>query len=154
MSDQRLIVKRLSPFGFLPTRGSSRAIGVDLYSAHLEVVVPAKGKALIYTDIAVKLPRGTYGRIAPRSGLALHKFIDVGAGVIDEDFIGNIGVLLFNFGDEDFTVRHGDRIAQLICEKALIPDIVEVRNPYEDDEDDDDDDDNIRGVSGFGSTGR
>lgn len=148
MSNQQLIVKRLSAFATLPTRGSSRAIGADLYSARFEVV-PAKGKALIYTDIAVMLPQGTYGRIAPRSGLALHRFIDVGAGVIDEDYTGNIGVVLFNFADTDFMVHVGDRIAQLICEKAVIPNIIEASGDY----DDNDDDDDARGMCGFGSTG-
>ena len=56
------------------------------------------------------LPPGCYGRIAPRSGIAL-KFIDIGAGVIDSDYRGEIGVILFNFGDEDFVVNMGDRIA-------------------------------------------
>ena len=60
------------------------------------------------------LPPGCYGRIAPRSGLALKKLIDVGAGVIDADYRGEVGVILFNFGKEDFVVNMGDKIAQLI----------------------------------------
>ena len=54
------------------------------------------------TDIQIALPSGCYGRVAPRSGLAAKHFIDVGAGVIDEDYRGNVGVVLFNFGKEKF----------------------------------------------------
>ena len=60
---------------------------------------------------------GCYGRIAPRSYLALKKFIDVGAGVIDEDYRGETGVVLFNLRDEDFEINMGDKIAQLILRK-------------------------------------
>ena len=66
-----------------------------------------------------------YGRIAPRSGLALKKFIDVGAGVIDSDYRGEIGVILFNFGNEDFEINMGDKIAQLIFERKNTPEVVE-----------------------------
>jgi dUTP pyrophosphatase len=58
-------------------------------------------------------PAGTYGRIAPRSGLAWKNSIDVGAGVIDEDYRGNVGVILFNHGDKDFDIKAGDRVAQV-----------------------------------------
>ena len=68
---------------------------------------------------------GCYGRVAPRSGLALKKFIDVGAGVIDTDYRGEVGVILFNFGSEDFVINMGDRIAQLIFEKIKTPKIKE-----------------------------
>lgn len=60
----------------------------------------------------------TDGRVAPRSGLAAKKSIDVGAGVIDADYRGLVKVILFNFGDENFQVQVGDRIAQLILEKV------------------------------------
>ena len=80
-------------------------------------VVPVHGKCLVQTGLAISLPPGCYGRIAPRSGLAIKKFIDVGAGVIDSDYRGELGVFLFNFGEEDFIVNMGDRIAQLIFEK-------------------------------------
>ena len=78
-----------------------------------EYVVPARGKELVKTDHSVAIPKGTT-RVAPRSGLAWKKFIDVGAGVVDYDYRGNVGVILFNHGEEDFVVRKGDRVAQLI----------------------------------------
>jgi dUTP pyrophosphatase len=81
---------------------------------------------------------------APRSGLALKNFIDVGAGVIDCDYRGAVGVLLFNFSDEPFKVRTGDRIAQLIIERISTPEVVIV----------DELPSTGRGAGGFGSTGQ
>jgi dUTP pyrophosphatase len=95
------------------------------------------------TDIAVAIPEGHYGRVAPRSGLALKNFIDVGAGVIDADYRGPIGVLIFNFGDVSFKIGRGDRIAQLILERISTP-YVEVVQELPETE---------RGSGGFGSTG-
>ena len=126
-----------------PTRGSIRSAGHDLYSAY-DYLVTAKGKALVKTDIQIQLPQGCYGRIAPRSGLAHGHFIDVGAGVIDPDYRGNVCVLLFNFGEEDFEVKTGDRIAQIILERIYFPTLEEVGTL----------DDTLRGAGGFGSTGK
>lgn len=121
-----------------------------VHSAY-DYTIKAHGKELVKTDIQIKLPQGTYGRIAPRSGLAWKNFIDVGgtysfvnvyiiwadffmvlfasylAGVIDEDYRGNVGVLLFNHSDEDFTVKRGDRVAQLICQKIAYPEVKEFK---------------------------
>ena len=72
------------------------------------------------------MPPGVYGRVAPRSGLAAKKHIDVGAGVIDADYRGNVGVVLFNHASEPFKVENGDRIAQLILEKYLDATVTEV----------------------------
>lgn len=66
---------------------------------------------MISSGIAIAVPEGHYGRMAPRSGLAVKHFIDVGAGVIDCDYRGEIKILLFNFSDEDFHVKQGERIA-------------------------------------------
>jgi dUTP pyrophosphatase len=63
------------------------------------------------------VPEGNYARIAPRSGLACKNFIDVGAGVVDSDYRGEVKVLLFNFGEDYFNILKGDRIAQCIIEK-------------------------------------
>jgi len=67
-----------------------------------DMIVPAKGKAIVPTDISIAISEGCYGRVAPRSGLAAKHFIDVGAGVIDCDYRGPLGVVLFNFSDTDF----------------------------------------------------
>jgi deoxyuridine 5'-triphosphate nucleotidohydrolase len=70
-------------------------------SAH-DCVVPARGKAVVPTDLSIKLPPSTYGRVAPRSGLAVKNFIATGAGVVDEDYRGPLGVVLFNHSEVDF----------------------------------------------------
>ena len=142
-SGLKLLVKRLSPLAVLPSRGSAGAAGFDLSSA-AAVTVPARGKALVPTDLSVAVPAGTYGRIAPRSGLAWRHSLDVGAGVIDADYRGPVGVLLFNHSDSDHAVRVGDRVAQLILERLVDNAAVEER---------DDLDSTERGHGGFGSTG-
>ena len=68
----------------------------------IDCVIPAMGKGIVATDLAIACPPGTYARIAPRSGLAVKHFIDTGAGVVDEDYRGAVGVILFNHSQEDF----------------------------------------------------
>uniref|UniRef100_A0A8C9U5N6 Deoxyuridine 5'-triphosphate nucleotidohydrolase n=1 Tax=Scleropages formosus TaxID=113540 RepID=A0A8C9U5N6_SCLFO len=92
---------RLSENATVPTKASAGAAGYDLYSAHDCSIGPME-KAVVNTDIQIAVPAGCYGRVAPRSGLAANYFIDVGAGVIDEDYRGNVGVVLFNFSKEIF----------------------------------------------------
>lgn len=137
-----LRVKKLSEDATLPVRGSAGAAGYDLSSAKA-CVIPARGRLCVPTDLSIKLPPGTYGRVAPRSGLALKHAIDTGAGVIDEDYRGPVGVILFNHCDNDFEIKKGDRIAQLILERISTPEVLEVEEL----------DDTQRGAGGFGSTG-
>lgn len=142
MDRTRLYVKRLSSTATLPVRASSGAAGYDLASAQ-DTVVPAHGKQLVSTGLAITVPAGTYGRIAPRSGLAWKHFIDVGAGVCDGDYTGEVSVLLFNHSAKDFHVAVGDRVAQLILETIAVADVVEVPDLPA----------TQRGAGGFGSTG-
>ncbi|KAM3310331.1 hypothetical protein ACQJBY_031177 [Aegilops geniculata] len=137
-----LKVKKLSDKAILPSRGSALAAGYDLSSA-VETVVPARGKALVATDLSIAIPEGTYARIAPRSGLALKHSIDVGAGVIDADYRGPVGVVLFNHSEADFAVKPGDRVAQMIVQVIATPEVAEVEDL----------DATVRGEGGFGSTG-
>jgi dUTP pyrophosphatase len=137
-----LRIKKLTPNATLPTRGSGGAVGYDLYSTD-EVVVPPTHRVLVGTGIAMVLPNGVYGRVAPRSGLAVKHGIQVGAGVVDPDYTGEVKVVLFNHGDKDFEVKKGDRVAQLILERCETPEVEEV-GTVEDTE---------RGAGGFGSTG-
>ncbi|RZF49147.1 hypothetical protein LSTR_LSTR008433 [Laodelphax striatellus] len=137
-----LYIKKLTENAFTPKKGSARAAGYDLMSAY-DCIVPAQGKELVKTDLQINLPEGCYGRIAPRSGLSWKNHLDVGAGVIDADYRGNVGVVLFNHSKEPFTIKRGDRIAQLICEKIFYPEVVEVEEM----------DETQRGEGGFGSTG-
>lgn len=105
MSELALLCKRLSPAAIIPVRGSLEAAGFDLAAAEPAIVAP-RGKCLIKTDIAIAVPFGYYGRVAPRSGLALKKGIDTGAGVIDSDYRGNVGVILFNHSDDEFVGKN------------------------------------------------
>lgn len=127
MSALKLYVKKLSVAAILPSRGTSGAAGYDLSSAYA-YTVKARGKELVKTDLSIAVPDGTYGRIAPRSGLAWKNSIDVGAGVIDADYRGPVGVILFNHSDTDFKIAAGDRIAQLILERIVIADVVETND--------------------------
>ncbi|KAK9841037.1 hypothetical protein WJX81_007151 [Elliptochloris bilobata] len=137
-----LRVKKLAPQAVLPKRGSAGAAGYDLASAY-DCVVPARGKAVVRTELAIAIPAGTYARVAPRSGLAVKHFVDTGAGVVDEDYRGEVGVVLFNHSVVDFQVKAGDRVAQLILERIVTPDVAEVENL----------DETLRGAGGYGSTG-
>ena len=134
--------RRLSEFATIPVRGSALAAGYDLAAAD-DCVVPARGRALVSTGLSMACPEGTYGRIAPRSGLAWKNMIDTGAGVIDADYRGEVKVLLFNHEQNDFVVKRGDRVAQFILEKICTPEVVVC----------DDLDASVRGAGGFGSTG-
>jgi len=138
-----LRVKLLSAQALAPVRGSSEAAGYDLFAA-AACSIEGHGKALVKTDIAVAVPPGYYGRIAPRSSLAWKSHIDVGAGVIDADYRGAVGVVLFNLGAQPFEVKQGDRVAQLILTKIITPAVEVV----------DDLDLTVRGDGGFGSTGK
>lgn len=131
---------KLLPHAHAPTYGSAGAAGLDVY-ASADAVIPPGGRALIPTGVHIELPKGTFGHLLPRSGLAV-KGIHVGAGVIDEDYRGEVKVLLFNHGAE-FTVRRGDRIAQMVVKKYERVSIA-VSEQLSDTE---------RGADGFGSTG-
>lgn len=136
-------VKKLCYDAIVPTRGSDRSVGYDLYSSEDAMVPSQVGRAIVGTGITVVLPPGVYGRVAPRSGLAAKHCINVGAGVIDPDYTGEIKVILFNHGLKDFEIKKGDRIAQLILERCETPPIEEISIV----------DDTERGSGGFGSTG-
>jgi dUTP pyrophosphatase len=142
VSPDTLQVAKLTEHAIIPTRGSKLAAGYDLYSAY-EYSIPPRGKILAKTDIQIKVPHGTYGRVAPRSGLAWKQHIDIGAGVVDEDYRGNLGVVMFNHSEVEVNIKAGDRIAQLVCEKISYPEIQELETL----------DDTERGEGGFGSTG-
>src|ERR1044072_9750613 len=105
--------KSLHPRAALPTRGSAAAAGLDLYSIE-DINLQPHQRVLARTGIAVAIPHGFYGRVAPRSGLAVKNGLDVLAGVIDSDYRGEICCALLNTGDETFTLPAGRRLWQLI----------------------------------------
>lgn len=141
MMEDVLKVKRLANAAILPKRPKKGDAGYDLF-AQEEVILTAHKQTAIKTGLSMTIPKNCYGRIAPRSGLALNHQIDTMAGVIDQSFGGEIIVLLFNHSDYDVYIEPGKAIAQLILERIETPEVVEV---YELDKTE-------RGESGFGST--
>jgi dUTP pyrophosphatase len=146
-------VKRVRATAKIPTQGSAHAAGFDLYAAETTVVLGSRiiggervevGRASIPTGLIVEIPRGFYGRIAPRSGLAIRHGMDTLAGVVDPDFRSEVVVLLANFGSEDVVIEQGERCAQIIFEQIgqLRLHEADELTPTE------------RGEGGFGSTGR
>lgn len=136
----------------IPERGTKLSAGYDLKASE-GCVIPARSRKAIKTGIKVVLPSNTYGRIASRSGLSFKNGLEVGAGVIDEDYRNELMVILHNHNDSDFIVDVNFRIAQLIVERVVYPEtLIEdfdgnvytttdscIRS--------------IRGLGGFGSTG-
>ena len=137
-----LSFKKLDPRATLPSRGSSQAAGLDIYSIE-DVAIEPKGRALVRTGLAVAIPEGYYGRVAPRSGLATKQGLHVLAGVIDCDYRGEVRCLLYNTGDETIHLPASSKICQLIIEKIITPTAVWA----------DEISDTDRGSGGFGSTG-
>ena len=138
-----LRVKKCFPEAKLPIRATPGSAGYDLAASDSKTIPPG-GRDLVATGLSIKVPPGTYGRIAPRSGLAVRHGIQVGAGVIDSDYTGEIKVVLFNSDpNKSFVINPGDRIAQLILEKIECPEVEEVSDLNSTD----------RGDGGFGSTG-
>lgn len=141
-------VKRSDKYATLPTYGSDGAAGMDLYAnLHCDgfgvILLEPGERRLFKTGISISIPRHTYARVAPRSGLAYKHGIDVMAGVIDEDYRGDVGVILVNLGTSPYPVSHGDRIAQLIIERYVPCFVTEVDSLP----------DTVRGSGKFGSTG-
>ena len=137
--------KRLSPDAALPSYAHPSDAGMDVRSA-VDVVVPRGGRALVKTGLVMLLPPGYEAQVRPRSGLALKSGITVlnTPGTIDAGYRGEVGVILANFGEADFPVRKGDKIAQLVIAPVTQPEIVETEVVDETD----------RGTGGFGSTGK
>ena len=132
----------LSPGAIAPTRGSAGAAGYDLY-ANENTTIGETEFTPVNTGVSVAIPPGCYGRIAPRSGLAAKYGVIIGGGVIDEDYRGELKVLMSClFGM--YNVSRGERIAQLILEKITTPELEIVTSL----------DDTDRGSDGFGSTGK
>jgi len=136
-------VKKLNEKAKLPTYGSEFAAGADLCSLEDKVLVPGQ-RHLFKTGLAVAIPPGVYGRIAPRSGLAFKNGIDVLAGVIDVDYRGELGVILINHNPEQVKISAGDKIAQIIFERYSPATFVESDKLSE----------TVRGDGGYGSTGK
>lgn len=140
---ETLKIKLLTDKSKIPTRANSTDAGLDLYSIEKLALIP-NTRRLIRTGISLEIPEGYYGRVAPRSGLAVKSGIDVFAGVVDSSYRGELCVVLFNSDKSNpFLINEGDRIAQLIIEKHYNFPIEEVSQLNETE----------RGSGGFGSSG-
>ena len=140
-------VKKLHPQAILPTYGSAEAAGADLYAfLETDVTISPGQTVLIPTGLAIELPKGYAGLIYARSGLGVKRGLAPAnkVGVIDSDYRGEFMVALHNHGAVPQTIRHGDRIAQLLITPVITPGFTEVSTLSDTD----------RGIGGFGSTGK
>ena len=131
----------------LPIYATKGSAGMDLRANLQEDVVIAPGeRKLISTGLKISLPEGYEAQIRPRSGLALKKGVTVlnSPGTVDSDYIGDIGVILINHGEESLTISNGDRIAQMVVAKHETVEFEQVESL----------DETERGAGGFGSTGK
>jgi dUTP pyrophosphatase len=131
----------------LPEYKTVLSAGMDIRANNeKDVILKQLERALIPTGLFIELPKGYEAQIRPRSGLALKHGISLvnTPGTIDADYRGEIGVIIINLSKEEFIVKKGERIAQMIITKHEIPEIVEVKELNETD----------RGAGGFGSTGK
>ncbi len=141
----KLYIKKLNADARLPEKAHQTDAGFDLFSIE-EKEIPAGEAKLIKTGISIQLPPQTEAQVRPRSGLALKHSITVlnTPGTIDEDYRGEIGVILINHGKETFIVEKGMKIAQMVIQPVLSVDIEEAEGELSE---------TNRGAGGFGSTG-
>ena len=126
-SEPVLKYKLLTSKAYPPTRETAGSIGYDLRSARFARIPPKGGTYYLPLGIAFQIPEGHYGRLVPKSGLAIYRSIGVLAGVIDQDYRGEIFVLLINHDDKlSYLIKPEDKIVQLILEKATIARLQEV----------------------------
>ena len=143
----KVLIKRLDPNVKLPKYKTDGASGMDL-QAFLKVAINIKPKtsSLVPTGLSVAFSEDYEIQIRPRSGLAAKNNISVlnTPGTIDSDYRGEIKVIIYNHGDNEFTINNGDRIAQMILVPVVKMELQETSNLPE----------TIRGEGGFGSTGK
>tara|TARA_A100001035_G_C27703332_1_gene463592 strand:- start:449 stop:886 length:438 start_codon:yes stop_codon:yes gene_type:complete len=143
----KVLIKKLDPLVKLPQYKTSGASGLDLMAFTKEPIeIKPKTSSLIPTGLSVAFSENYEIQIRPRSGLAAKKNITVlnTPGTIDSDYRGEIKVIIYNHGDENFLVNNGDRIAQMILAPVVKMELEEINNLPE----------SIRGKGGFGSTGK
>ena len=137
--------RKIHPDAVLPSYAHPSDAGMDVRSVEDLTIAPGK-RALVHTGLVMLLPPMYEAQVRPRSGLALKSGVTVlnTPGTIDSGYRGEVGVILANFGDADFHVRKGDKIAQIVIAPVTQPEIVETTEVDETD----------RGADGFGSTGK
>lgn len=140
----KLGFKRIHPDATLPAYAHASDAGMDVRSIE-DLTIPAGKRALVHTGLVMALPPMYEAQVRPRSGLALKHGVTVlnTPGTIDSGYRGEVGVILANFGEADFEIKKGDKIAQIVIAPVTQPEIVEIESVDETD----------RGAGGFGSTG-
>ena len=134
-------VVRMTKKERLPTRATPRSAGLDLYSAY-QFDLEQGESCVVKTDLCIQVPEGYYARIVERSSWAKEYGVIVCGGVIDEDYRGEVKIILHNLSLSDYRFQPGVKIAQLVCEKVCYPTVREVKDL----------DETIRGTQGFGSS--
>jgi dUTP pyrophosphatase len=145
-SSPQIEYKLLNSDGKIPVKSTSGSAGYDIYYSGQEVAIPSNEKVTLCTGLCLIFPKGIYARIAPRSGLAVNKDIEAFCGTIDTDYKDEIKVVLRNFGKSPYTVKHHDRIAQLIFEYSIDADFHPFTQQAQKDNE-------TSSHKGFGSTG-
>ena len=135
-----ILIKKNNEQATIPTQATEGDAGYDLYSLE-EVTLAPMARAVVKTGISIAIPMGFYGRVAPRSGLAVKKGLDVLAGVVDAGYRGDVGVVLINLSSENITLEKQSKVAQLIFEKCHDVDWIETADLS----------DSERGKGGYGS---
>lgn len=133
---------QLEPWAIMPTRAHKNDAGLDLFTP-VDLIVPAQGSNSVNTGVHVQIPKSCVGLVKSRSGLMFKHDVTTD-GTIDEDYVGSIGIKLFNNSHQPIYFQKGDRIAQLV----VLPCIIEELEPVDELEETE------RGENGFGSTGR
>jgi dUTP pyrophosphatase len=139
-------IKKLNKNAILPKYMTDKSAGMDIFACiDNSIVLKPLQRVLIPTGLSIALPDGYEAQIRPRSGLAYKHGVTLlnTPGTIDADYRGEIKIILINFGNEEFQINHGDRIAQMIISKIEKP-IIKIAQNLDDTE---------RGKGGFGSTG-
>ena len=143
----KVLIKRVDSKVQLPKYKTNGSSGIDLMAfIQNPIIIKPQESALIPTGISIAIPNDTEVQIRPRSGLAAKSSIGVlnTPGTIDSDYRGEIIIILFNHGTEDFTVNNNDRVAQMVLAPILKANFEEVKDLPE----------TLRGSGGFGSTGK
>jgi len=140
-----LPVKKLDPEATLPTRGSVDSAGLDLYALE-DAHIPSESSVAVQTGISAAIPQGCVGKLYIRSGQARKHDLELSnsVGILDADYRGEIIALVRNKGRKPYTIKKGERFAQLLIEEYVHTDVVEVTEL----------DDTVRSTGGFGSTGQ
>lgn len=142
---RNIFIKKLNDNAIMPDYAHVKDAGFDLYSCEDTTIQPNKWK-VVHTGLQIKLPKGTEGQVRTKSGVAFHNGVIVlnSPGTIDENYEGEIGIILMNMNDVEFVIKQGQKVAQMVINDVVYCNIKEVSEIKSSSE---------RGKGGFGSSG-